>query len=495
VLIGPDQFLALNMKGDLAHDGWDNPERPKLWRYNQHYFDDLNASGASSRREWHQVLLSRWIAENPPGVGSGWEPYPTSLRIVNWIRYALSGGAVSDKMHHSLAVQARWLMQRLEWHILGNHLFVNAKALWFAGLYFDGPEATVFRDTARRILTEQIPEQILPDGGHFELSPMYHALAVDDLLDLVNLANTYDDGVLRALASSRISSMLIWLQALSHPDGSLGLFNDSADGIAPDTKYLLEYATRLKIDVPSPPAMGITEFRDSGYFRLAKGKAIVLADVARVGPDYLPGHAHADSLSFELTVQGRRIVVNGGTGEYGTGAERQRQRGTSAHSTIGFDGHDSSEVWGGFRTGRRARPLEIKTEATPATLSLSGAHDGYRFLAGRPIHRRSWKMTENCLLVQDRIDGRPGTDPGPATLRFLLGPGVQVAEGSDHLILHDSNGDQLARVTTDQPQRMFARPCTWHPEFGKTVPIFCLHLPLVGGLPRTVTTSFEWCLK
>ncbi len=40
------------------------PGRAKLWLYNLHYFDDLNAAGASARVAWHreliQVLLVEW---------------------------------------------------------------------------------------------------------------------------------------------------------------------------------------------------------------------------------------------------------------------------------------------------------------------------------------------------------------------------------------------------------------------------------------------------
>jgi hypothetical protein len=38
-------------------------------------------------------------------------------------------------------MQVRFLRKRLEVHLLGNHLFANAKALVFAGLYFSGDEA------------------------------------------------------------------------------------------------------------------------------------------------------------------------------------------------------------------------------------------------------------------------------------------------------------------------------------------------------------------
>src|SRR5690606_6973721 len=147
---------------------------------------DLCAEGGDRRSAWHLDLLRDWVAANPPGHGDGWEPYPTSLRIVNWIKWALAGNTLPPACVHSLAVQVRWLRRCLEIHLLGNHLFANAKALVFAGLYFSGPEAHRWLATGLRILEREIAEQILPDGGQFERSTMYHALAYEDMLDLVN---------------------------------------------------------------------------------------------------------------------------------------------------------------------------------------------------------------------------------------------------------------------------------------------------------------------
>lgn len=45
-LIGVGTFFFLNEKGSLAVNGWDDPQKSKLWRCNQHYFDDLNAKDA-----------------------------------------------------------------------------------------------------------------------------------------------------------------------------------------------------------------------------------------------------------------------------------------------------------------------------------------------------------------------------------------------------------------------------------------------------------------
>src|ERR1044071_8849514 len=74
-LLDSTSLRFLNDTRDLARHGWDDPVLDKLWRYNLHYFDDLNAAGATARVEWHRALLERWVRENPPRKGTGWEPY------------------------------------------------------------------------------------------------------------------------------------------------------------------------------------------------------------------------------------------------------------------------------------------------------------------------------------------------------------------------------------------------------------------------------------
>lgn len=404
-LVGPERFRFLNEEHSLSAIGWDDPAIEKLWRYNQHYFDDLNAWAAVQRSPEHRQLISRWIMENPPGRGTGWEPYPTSLRITNWLKWALSGSELDPRWLHSLAIQARWLSKRLEWHLLGNHLFANAKALFMAGLFFDGPEAERWRNIGQAILGPQLAEQILPDGGQFERSPMYHALALEDVLDLINVIECLGPRRPQGQALGRdlrsaAPAMLQWLRTMSYPDGTLAHFNDSAEGIAPSLSELERYAASLDIDIAPPLRQPVIHLRDSGYIRLNHGPASAWIDAAPIGPDYLPGHAHADTLSFELVVKERPILVNGGTSCYGTGARRQRERSTVSHNTVVVGSWNSSEVWAGFRVGRRARPIHVET----ASGRVAASHDGYRFLPGSPIHRRAWRMDHELLEVEDIIE-------------------------------------------------------------------------------------------
>ena len=136
-MLGEKRFCFLNECHEIkVEKDWNNRQWSKLWLYNLHYFDDLNAIGADTRKDWHHKLIQHWVYNNPPGKGNGWDAYPSSLRIVNWIKWALIGNHLDSISEHSLFVQVRYLSKTLETHLLGNHLFANAKALLYAGLFF-----------------------------------------------------------------------------------------------------------------------------------------------------------------------------------------------------------------------------------------------------------------------------------------------------------------------------------------------------------------------
>lgn len=467
-LTGPSQLRLLNETRDLDTHGWDDPALSKLWRYNLHYFDDLNAENAPSRSAWHHGLIERWIARNPPAHGTGWEPYPTSLRIVNWIKWTLAGNLLSAQALESLATQARWLGRRLEHHIQGNHLFANAKALLFAGCFFAGSEAESWLSRGTKILRRELREQLLADGGHFELSPMYHALFLEDGLDLLNLLRAYGlDGDLALELEAASPGMRRWLAALTHPDGGIGFFNDAAFDVAPGFAAIEAYAMRLGLGTVGRIS-AVTHLAASGYLRLEKGPFTALLDMAKVGPDHLPGHAHADTLSFELSVGRQRVIVNSGTGEYGSGAERHRQRGTAAHNTLCVEGQNSSEVWAGFRVARRARPFGVTLREDAECISVVASHDGYRRLGGRPIHTRRWLVTRRGFTVRDELSG----PIRQAQARFHFHPDVE-ARLSGRTVDLSCRGRIVLRahVETGEPH---LEASTWHPEFGLALPNACL---------------------
>jgi uncharacterized heparinase superfamily protein len=475
-LVGPTCWCLLGEAHDLVQVGWDAPQLPLLWRYHQHYFDDLNALDAAARRDWHGALVERWLADNPPASGTGWAPYPVSLRIVNWIKWALGGQALTPASQHSLAVQARWLVRRLEWHLLGNHLFVNAKALVFAGLWFDGAEADRWLAQGIAILERELPEQVLADGGQFERTPMYHALALEDVLDLINLCNARGAGTrVQALAIALregAPAMLHWLRCMTHASGSFARFNDSTDGAAPTLADLERYAAALGITGAPAGGEGVHTLQPSGYLRVVRGASVALLDVAPIGPDYLPGHAHADTLSFELEVGGRELIVNRGTSVYGTGSRRQLERGTAAHSTVQLGSEDSSEVWSGFRVGRRALVRELTIDGW----QVDAVHDGYAHLGGAPRHHRRWRMEPQALLVEDRLSGA-------AAARYHLAPGLVAREDAPSCWQVADGAQTVARLHVEAGQ---ARLEPWQHAlgFGRLVNAQTLVVALIDGCAR-----------
>ncbi len=479
-LTGATTFRFLDVERDIAtRADWNRSDWPKLWLYNAHYFDDLVADGATSRHAWHEALITRWIAENPAPRGNGWEPYPTSLRIVNWVKWALAGNTLPDGATDSLATQADWLSRRLEYHLLANHLWANAKALVFAGSFLVGPRADEWRRLGTALLRNEIPEQFLTDGGHFERSPMYHSILLEDLVDLVQLAALYPDlhdpkdvTLWREVAERARG----WLTAMTHPDGEISFFNDAAFGIAPAPAAIHAYAESVGVDT----APATHWLADTGYARIEVPRAVAIVDVGEVGPTYQPGHAHADTLSFEFSLDERRVLVNTGTSTYGVSPERARQRGTAAHNTVTIDDADSSEVWAGFRCARRAIPRDV--EVTPTT--VKAAHDGYERLAGSPIHRRWCDLEPGMLRVIDRIERSFDT----AVARFHVHPDCAVTiddERSGAIRV----GEAAIRWRAEGASTCRVLPSTWHPRFGHSVDNRVIEIAFAGD---KIMTTFAW---
>ncbi len=492
-LVEENVFRFLNITRPLSDAAdWNDLGADRLWLYNLHYFDDLNAVGRGRRRAWHERLVARWITENPPGFGAGWEPYPLSLRIVNWIKWACSGFSLSDTAVHSLAVQARYLRRRLEYHLLGNHLLANAKALVFAGLFFDGHESKEWLDIGLEILERELTEQVLEDGGHFERSPMYHSIVLEDVLDLLAMSRVFPS-VVPPRTFERWTDvagrMLTWLAAMCHPDGDIAFFNDSAFGIAVTPSQLGACARALGLQVSAPPDEEILRLEPSGYVRIRRDRLQILFDAAPVGPDYIPGHAHADTLSFELSLGTVRVLTNSGVSTYNVGPRRAWQRSTAAHNTVEIDGEDSSEVWSAFRVARRARPFDLAVERSESALRVACSHDGYRRLKGEPVHRRTIEVRERVLRVSDSISG---TGIHRAAAHFHFHQGIRVEEGTtgDWMIflpqgtqwrMVGKNGLQLAREEGE-----------YAPEFGKSTVRPVLVWRFEGRLPfAAVVEIFE----
>jgi uncharacterized heparinase superfamily protein len=487
-------FYFLNQTKNITGiNDWNDSKVSKLWLYNLHYFDDLNSLDSDLRSEWHKDLVDLWIDNNPLGDGIGWESYPISLRIVNWVKWHLKGHLLKDHVLHSLLVQIRFLSKNIETHLLGNHLFTNAKALIFAGLFFDHSEADSWYKQGLKIVNKELSEQILNDGGSFELSTMYHALLLEDLLDLLNIHNSFErlspDGI-----EKKINLMYSWLLTMSHPDCEISFFNDCAFNIAPSLEEIKHYIHRLnknkliEVDIEKKINQPIINLNDSGFTRLQVENLVLILDRAAVGPNYLPGHAHADTFSFELSLFNKRVIVNSGTSTYEKNIERHLQRSTSSHSTVVIDGKNSSEVWESFRVARRAKVFNLVDDIQVGKIIVSASHNGYHRLFGKPTHNRKWQLSESLLEITDLISG---FGEHSISLIFPLHPEVIISNFDKENIFLDIQGRQV-EINFIGNGELFVEASTYHPEFGLAVENTKLQYQLSEKIPTKVITRISW---
>lgn len=447
---GPQIISAADiMKGHLTFSNnmqnvgypprWNCGHLPKLWQYNLHYFEYLWALDYDAAKR----LAIDWIDNYPLARDQvGWEPYPVSLRLMNlcgvffgqYRKQIEADDFFLKKLWSSIYLQAEWLTRHLETHLLGNHLFENAAALSFVGSCFKGNLATKWLDKGIDILTEQIPEQILPDGLHFERSPMYHCRIIYLLAVLFNTGHQQ----LVDLVKKALNKVIAALGHLIHPDGQIALLNDSAFGIYNTPDQLFFYLQSLchnKNDGFSIIKTGPFALPDAGYygFRNKEGTYII-CDVAPIGSDYIPGHAHADIFSFELSFKGYRVIVDSGVYDYEVSSTRKYCRSTRAHNTIEIEGQDQCEMWGAFRVARRGRPHDIKwLPDKNGGFQLGGWHDGYKRLKGKPIHYREFIWdSRHKLVVIDKITASCSQN---MISRLHLHPDCSVSALEDNFVL------------------------------------------------------------
>lgn len=412
------RFELLNQGHDLGEDiDWNTRSASQLWRYHLHYFDWVWDLPAHPEREWgraaYRQLYASWVDANPVGQWDAWSPYVVSLRA--WTMCAVHAALVAGEPWEpayvsDLARHARYLRANVEFDVGGNHLVKNLKALVGLGIFLRDDALLRF---GLGHLRREVAVQVLSDGGHFERSPSYHAQVLGDLRDVIGLGRAAGlRPSILAPFEDAMQRMQAWLAAMLLPDGAVPLLNDCLPVAA---KRLQAVGVERGRPVAAPLLLP-----SSGYSVMADDGSLwhVVMDVGPPCPPDLPAHAHADALAVICILGEESILVDTGTSTYaGDLDRRQYERSTLAHNTVVIDGQDSTEVYGAFRAGRRHR-VTVE-DVTPD--GITAVHDGYRYLTGRPVHRRHVRIDGGDLLIEDTVDGASGHD---LTAYFHLAPGL-----------------------------------------------------------------------
>jgi uncharacterized heparinase superfamily protein len=365
---------------------------------------------------------------------------------------------------------AAFVRLHLEHDVGGNHLIKNLKALVGLGVFLNDDRLLAL---GRSQLGRQSRIQVLSDGGHYERSPSYHCQVLADLIDVADLLDAAGSAPVARLAEA-VGAMRRWLGAMLMPDGDVPLFNDCV--------RVGEKAIKL-LDAIRAPEQRVTVLKPSGFVVMHPDDPLhLIADVGPPCPRELPAHAHADCLSFELAIDGQRVIIDTGTSSYEPGERRAYERSTAAHNTVEVDGVDQTEVWGAFRAARRAHPTFEAASDDGETIEVSASHDGYRSLSGGPRHRRTWRVWRGGVEITDEVTGRGSHH---VVARLHAAPGLPVeASGREGRI-----GPLV--VTAAAPAMLLKMAASVARTMGKVERTDSLAVATAGALPLRMTVALR----
>lgn len=420
---------------------------------------DLRACNGDSARRLARSLTAEWIETYGRRWSEpAWDPLVVGRRLSHWLgQYDFFASSAEVDFRQALldsaARQAAHLARVLPAGLAGADLILALRGLAIAGACLPGGGRWL--RGALGLLADELPQQILADGGHCERSPARH-LGV--LRDLVDVKSTLHAAGVEPPAELQVAieSMGPTLRLFQHGDGGLALFN----GSKAEEGFKVDMVLR-RADARRRPRLSAPQ---SGFQRVQAGRTLLLVDAGVPAPPGLDRCAHAGTLSMELSVGRERLVVNcGAPGPGAAGAAwRQAVRATAAHSTLTLAETNSAALATRGRLlgpGLLQRPENVhcrREEQEGATL-LEMQHDGYRLPYGAVHHRRLYLAEGgDDLRAEDRIEliepSRGAVGLGFA-IRFHLHPQVQAASlqgGGVLLRLPKGGGWRLRAAGADE---------------------------------------------
>jgi uncharacterized heparinase superfamily protein len=400
------------------------------WQRTAHGFAwlrHLKSVGTDQARARARALVTSWIAQEAKSDPVAWQVDVLGARVAAWFgnfRYLAPGAndPLRRNLLDSLSLQARHLFRMAPYAPAGGPGVVALKGLFHALHALPQGNAAARRHAkARALLGSAIRDQVLADGGHVERSPAVQLAVLADLVEIRAVLAAARSEIPQILHSA-IDRLAPIVRLFRHGDGGLALFNDSNE----------EEGTAIDVVLTRSDAKGKppNSAPHTGFQRMVAGRTLVLADCG--APARLDRHAHAGTLSFEMSVGKERLVVNCGASQADPSEWRRAQRASAAHSTLTLDDTNSSEVLDGAGDrwlGRRVRVVSVQRDEDNGAVWLNISHDGYEGAFGFTHRRRLFLDAEGeDLRGEDLLTGkgRDGHVPRFA-IRFHLHPRVQVA--------------------------------------------------------------------
>jgi len=441
---------------------------------------DLAAVGPSAHARIAE-LIDRWIDEHGEWDDLAWDPELTAERIFAWLcwgRPAFEQGDPERRaaLLRSAARQVRLLIvaqSELSERHLGS---IKAGAALILAAAAGFPEAERLAEEGEEMLIEACAKQFFPDGGHLSRSPEATAEA---LYDLVAATEKLVDPA--PIIKDTLPKLANMMRMLRLGDGGLGCFHGGSENSAASIDSVL---SRVNGDVRQ-----FQFAQHSAYQRIEAAASRVLFDVGGAPLLAYSERAHASALSFELSSESERLIVNIGAARELEPAGRTAARATNGHSTLTLDDALSAAFDSPRRGNGPARLVgptidDMRRSADESGVTLQGRHDGYRERYGL-LHRRYLFVDTTGTNLRGidelarpmRYKGQAAKHPIPFVARFHLHPDVRARWIEHQVALLETPGGQRWRLRTDAPGIAIEPSIYWG---GKTVPREALQIVLSG---------------
>lgn len=416
-------------------------------------------------------LINDWIEKNFREIkGDKWNPYVIAERLMYWIGFVsayCNDDSQLQRYAQHIYSQALELKDSLEYQLGANHLLSEARALMYAGVFLS--DKSLYK-LGKKTLLEEINEQFLPDGGHYERSVSYHVEALQQCFEASMLMKEIKDKDYNLLVKLMYKPF-VFLHSMIMADGNIPLVNDAATDypfLAKDFLYVSNMFgwhsdKALKGDYSSRWNLGFQKnleklenksiFPNTGFYicNLEKDghKISVFFDVGDNGPDYNLGHTHADALNVLLTADNKPILVDSGVFTYMPGEQRNYCRSTAAHNTVEIDRKNNTEIWSAFRVAKRGHAKILNYHEDDNEVIILASYDGYSNIFNKQmLHKRKVYINKNSLEINiiDFFDTE--SDDFTGVVNYHFAPETDIIKENEKIILIDKKHIMTMSQTT-----------------------------------------------
>ena len=414
----------IELAGELIRNPsprWRPPSAGAEWIAAWHGFGwiaDLIAGGAA--RDAAGDMVRSWLRENNGWHSVAWRSDVLATRVFAWVAHFDEivrrdpDHSLRRAMLTSMAAQLRHLARTASWEVAGAARLRALKGL-IAGRAALGGSAVRLAKVVRA-LEREVQVQVLPDGGHLSRNPSLQLRVLQDLIDtraVLRAARIETPGGLQ----QAIERMAPMLRIFRHGDRRLALFNDSLeeDGVVIDL-VLTRSETKGGAPAQAP---------QSGFDRLQAGRSLAIVDTGRPPPRGSDQTAHAGTMSFEMSHERERIIVNCGAYRGPKSSWSRVARASAAHSVLVVADTNSTEIREDGALGRGPSSIARERAEHEGQQWISATHDGYRERFGLTYARQLFLAADGeDLRGEERLTGRPGA---AFAVRFHLHPSVQAS--------------------------------------------------------------------